>query len=37
MPVVRGIVRAAAKQDYKFSALIFNIVKSTPFQMKRAQ
>ena len=37
MPVVRGIVRDAAKQDYKFSALIFNIVKSTPFQMKRAQ
>jgi hypothetical protein len=37
MPVVRGIVRDAAKQDYKFSALISNIVKSTPFQMKRAQ
>jgi cytochrome c5 len=37
MPVVRGIVRDAAKQDYKFSALVFNIVKSTPFQMKRAQ
>jgi mono/diheme cytochrome c family protein len=37
MPVVRGIVRDAAKQDYKFSALVFNIVKSTPFQMKKAQ
>jgi hypothetical protein len=37
MPVVRGIVRDAAKQDYKFSALISNIVKSTPFQMKKAQ
>jgi hypothetical protein len=37
MPVVRGVVRDAAKQDYKFSALVFNIVKSTPFQMKRAQ
>ena len=37
MPVVRGIVRDAAKQDYKFSALVFNIVKSAPFQMKRAQ
>ena len=37
MPVVRTIVRDAAKQDYKFSALVFNIVKSTPFQMKRAQ
>jgi hypothetical protein len=30
-------VRDAAKQDYKFSAVVFNIVKSTPFQMKRAQ
>jgi cytochrome c5 len=37
MPVVRTVVRDAAKQDYKFSAVIFNIVKSTPFQMKRAQ
>jgi hypothetical protein len=37
MPVVRSIVRDAAKQNYKFSALVFNIVKSTPFQMKRAQ
>jgi cytochrome c551/c552 len=37
MPVVRGIVRDAAKQNYKFSALVFNIVKSTPFQLKRAQ
>jgi cytochrome c5 len=37
MPVVRGIVREAAKQDYKFSALVFNIVKSAPFQMKKAQ
>jgi len=37
MPVVRGIVRDAEKQDYRFSALVFNIVKSAPFQMKRAQ
>jgi mono/diheme cytochrome c family protein len=37
MPVVRGIVRESARQDYKFSALVFNIVKSTPFQMKKAQ
>ena len=37
MPVVRSIVRDAAKQNYRFSALVFNIVKSTPFQMKRAQ
>ena len=37
MPVVRTVVRDAAKQNYRFSALVFNIVKSTPFQMKRAQ
>jgi hypothetical protein len=37
MPVVRGIVHDAAKKDYRFSALVFNIAKSTPFQMKRAQ
>jgi len=37
MPVVRTIVHDAAKQDYKFSALVFNMVKSTPFQMKKAQ
>jgi mono/diheme cytochrome c family protein len=37
MPVVRGIVRDAARNDYKFSSLITGIVKSTPFQMRRAQ
>jgi hypothetical protein len=37
MPVVRSIVRNAEKQDYKFSALVFNIVKSAPFQLKKAQ
>jgi hypothetical protein len=37
MPVVRSIVHEAEKQNYKFSALVFNIVKSVPFQMKRAQ
>ena len=37
MPVVRAIVRNAEKQDYKFSALVFNIVKSAPFQLKKAQ
>ncbi len=35
MPTVRGIERDAAKSDYKFSALILGVVKSTPFQMKR--
>jgi mono/diheme cytochrome c family protein len=34
MPVVRGIVRDAAKQNYRFSALVMGIVNSPPFQMK---
>jgi hypothetical protein len=36
MPVVRGIVQAAAQNDYRFSSLITGIVKSEPFEMKRA-
>jgi hypothetical protein len=35
MPVVRGIVRDAAAQDYRFSAMIMGVVRSTPFQMRR--
>jgi hypothetical protein len=35
MPAIRGIVRGAAGNDYRFSSLIVGIVKSTPFQMKR--
>ena len=34
MPSVRKIVHDAGARDYKFSALITGIVKSTPFQMK---
>ena len=34
MPVVRQIVRDAAKNDYHFSSLVLGIVKSDPFQMK---
>jgi hypothetical protein len=34
MPAVRRIVRDAAARDFKFSALIAGVVKSTPFQMK---
>jgi hypothetical protein len=37
MPVVRGIVRDAARNDYKFSSIIMSIVKSTPFQMRKTQ
>ena len=33
MPGVRRIVRDAAKDDYRFSAVIMGIVKSAPFQM----
>jgi Protein of unknown function (DUF1588)/Protein of unknown function (DUF1585)/Protein of unknown function (DUF1592) len=35
MPVVRAIVRDAARNDYRFSSLIQGIVKSEPFQMNR--
>jgi mono/diheme cytochrome c family protein len=34
MPAVRAIVRDAAPQDYRLSALVLGIVRSTPFQMK---
>jgi hypothetical protein len=36
MPVIRGIVRDAARNDYRFSSLIMGIVKSTPFQMRKS-
>ena len=36
-PLVRGVVREAAKQDYRFSAIVLGIVKSAPFQMKKAR
>lgn len=35
MPVVREITRQTARQNYKFSAVVLGIVKSTPFQMKK--
>jgi hypothetical protein len=34
---VRKILRDAAPSDYRWSALILNIVKSSPFQMRRSQ
>ena len=37
MPVVRSIVRDAARQNYRFSSLITAVVKSSAFQMKKAQ
>jgi len=37
MPAVRSIVREAGKADYRFSALVLEIVKSIPFQVNRKQ
>jgi hypothetical protein len=34
MPAVRAIVREAAADDYRFSALVLGIATSVPFQMK---
>jgi hypothetical protein len=35
-PAVRGVVRGAAADDYRWSSVILGIVKSAPFQMRRA-
>jgi hypothetical protein len=35
MPAVRAIVRDAAKNDYRVSALIVGIVQSPPFRMRK--
>jgi hypothetical protein len=34
MPVVRGVMRDAARDQYRFSALVLGIVNSAPFQMR---
>jgi mono/diheme cytochrome c family protein len=36
-PSVRKIVKDAEKDDYRFSSIILGIVKSVPFQMRRAE
>jgi len=36
-PTVRSIVRTAAANNYRFSTIVFGIVKSTPFHMRRSQ
>jgi len=36
-PATRKIVRDAEKEKYRFSSLILGIVKSVPFQMRRAE
>jgi cytochrome c551/c552 len=35
MPVVRSIVRQAGKNNYRFSTIVLEIVRSAPFQMNR--
>lgn len=37
MPVVRAIDREAARNGNRFSSFVLGIVKSTPFQMRRAE
>ena len=36
-PVVRQITRAAAADDYRWSSVILEIVRSMPFQMRRSE
>ena len=36
-PVIRGIVRAAAEDDHRWSSLILGIVESAPFRMRRPE
>ncbi|MEC7768859.1 MAG: DUF1592 domain-containing protein [Acidobacteriota bacterium] len=37
MPAVRGIVRTAAENDYRWSSILVGVVESIPFQMRRSQ
>jgi hypothetical protein len=34
MPVVRSIVRGAARSNYQFASIVMGIVESAPFQMR---
>lgn len=36
MPTVRAIVRESAPGNYRFSAIVMGIIRSTPFQMRAA-
>ncbi len=36
-PVIRGIVRRAAEDDYRWSSLVLGIVESAPFRMRRSE
>jgi len=33
MPLIRSIVRDAARNNFRFSSLVLGVVKSEPFQM----
>jgi mono/diheme cytochrome c family protein len=35
LPLVRAVARDAAQQDYRWSSLVFGLVRSAPFQMKK--
>jgi len=37
MPAIRAIVRDAAKDNYRFSSIVLGVVKSSPFQMRKAE
>jgi hypothetical protein len=37
MPYVRGIMKDAARTNYKFSSLVLGIAKSLPFQQRRSE
>ena len=37
MPAVRKILRETASREYRWSALILGVIRSQPFQMRRAQ
>jgi hypothetical protein len=37
MPVVRSIAREASTNNHRFSSFILGIVRSAPFQMRRAE
>jgi len=34
MPAVRGVIRSAEKNDYRFSSIVLGIVRSVPFRMR---
>ena len=36
-PTIRSVVRDAARDQYQFATIVSGIVKSTPFQMRKAQ